>query len=211
MVASPYALRLWLPLAVAAVLLLSLGIRHNARHSMRFGRPETAAVAHSPAAPSASPTPADGNTESEMKSPGTTEPETAESGAVESVDWSRFAYVQYVTNSVYLCNSVMLFERLQQVGSRADRVMMYPSWMMGEGGRGRLDDRRLLLKARDEYNVRLVPIEVLARPGQDPTWAESFTKLLAFNQTQYARVLSLDSDANVLQNLDELFLLPPPQ
>lgn len=44
----------------------------------------------------------------------------------------------------------------------------------------------------------------------DPaTWADSFTKLLAFNQTQYERVLSLDSDSTVLQSMDELFLLPP--
>jgi alpha-N-acetylglucosamine transferase len=41
------------------------------------------------------------------------------------------------------------------------------------------------------------------------TWAESFTKLLAFNQTQYERVLSLDSDGMVLQPMDELFHLPP--
>ena len=41
------------------------------------------------------------------------------------------------------------------------------------------------------------------------TWSDSFTKLLAFNQTQYDRVLSLDSDATVLQPMDELFLLPP--
>lgn len=40
------------------------------------------------------------------------------------------------------------------------------------------------------------------------TWAESYTKLLAFNQTQYDRVLSLDSDSTVLQIMDELFLLP---
>ena len=40
------------------------------------------------------------------------------------------------------------------------------------------------------------------------TWAESFTKLLAFNQTQYNRVLHLDSDGTVLQNMDDLFLLP---
>lgn len=41
------------------------------------------------------------------------------------------------------------------------------------------------------------------------TWAESFTKLLAFNQTQYDRVLNVDSDATVLQTMDELFLMPP--
>lgn len=41
------------------------------------------------------------------------------------------------------------------------------------------------------------------------TWADSSTKLLAFNQTDYQRVLSLDSDATILQSMDELFLLPP--
>jgi alpha-N-acetylglucosamine transferase len=40
------------------------------------------------------------------------------------------------------------------------------------------------------------------------TWADSYTKLLAFNQTQYDRVLSLDSDSTVLQPMDELFLAP---
>jgi alpha-N-acetylglucosamine transferase len=43
----------------------------------------------------------------------------------------------------------------------------------------------------------------------DDTWADSYTKLLAFNQTQYDRVLALDSDSVVLQTMDELFLLPP--
>ncbi len=41
------------------------------------------------------------------------------------------------------------------------------------------------------------------------TWADSYTKLLAFNQTQYERVLNLDSDSTIQQTMDELFLLPP--
>ena len=45
--------------------------------------------------------------------------------------------------------------------------------------------------------------------GSPATWSDSYTKLLAFNQTQYARVLALDSDATLLQPMDELFLLPP--
>lgn len=40
------------------------------------------------------------------------------------------------------------------------------------------------------------------------TWQDSYTKLLAFNQTEYDRVLSLDSDSTVLQHMDELFLAP---
>ena len=80
------------------------------------------------------------------------------------VDWSRFAYVQYVTNSPYLCNSVMLFERLHTLGTKADKVMMYP--MQFTPGDSSLEGR-LLTKARDEYGVKLIPIEVQRRKAHD--------------------------------------------
>lgn len=41
------------------------------------------------------------------------------------------------------------------------------------------------------------------------TWANSYTKLLAFNQTQYERVIAIDSDTTLLKHMDELFYLPP--
>ncbi|RDW94098.1 uncharacterized protein DSM5745_01420 [Aspergillus mulundensis] len=126
----------------------------------------------------------------------------------DPVDWSRFAYTQYATNTAYLCNSVMLFETLHRLDSKPDRLMMYPdSFSVDAQGPSR--ESRLLRKARDEYGVKLVPIKVQSRVSGDVTWAESYTKLLAFNQTQYERVLSLDSDATILQSMDELFLLPP--
>jgi alpha-N-acetylglucosamine transferase len=56
----------------------------------------------------------------------------------------------------------------------------------------------LLRKARRDYEVKLIPIKIQHFDGEN-TWADSFTKLLAFNQTQYERVISLDSDANVLK------------
>ncbi|KAH6894659.1 nucleotide-diphospho-sugar transferase [Thelonectria olida] len=126
--------------------------------------------------------------------------------ATADVDWSRFAYTQYVTDSEYLCNSVMFFEALHRLSSRADRVMMYPSSMLESGEDSK--EARLLLKARDEFNVKLIPITIQHRNNADATWADSFTKLLAFNQTQYSRVLSIDSDSILLQDMDELFLLP---
>ncbi|OQE87966.1 hypothetical protein PENNAL_c0018G06032 [Penicillium nalgiovense] len=39
-------------------------------------------------------------------------------------------------------------------------------------------------------------------------WSKSYTKLLAFTLTEYDRVLHLDSDATILQTMDELFLGP---
>ncbi|MCJ1468494.1 N-acetylglucosaminyltransferase [Pseudocyphellaria aurata] len=117
----------------------------------------------------------------------------------EAVNWSRFAYVQYATNVDYLCNSVMLFEILHRLDSKADRLLMYPSdFYIEEDTSTQSFNGRLLKRARDKYNVKLKAIQ-----------AESFTKLLAFNQTQYDRVLHLDSDSTILQPMDELFLLPP--
>ncbi|KAE8152257.1 nucleotide-diphospho-sugar transferase [Aspergillus avenaceus] len=123
-----------------------------------------------------------------------------------SVNWSRSAYVQYVTNTAYLCNSVMIFEALHRFGSKADRLMMYPS---GFSLDGTSVESKLLRKAQGQYGVKLMPIQVQSKEDRDSTWAESYTKLLAFNQTQYDRVLSLDSDVTLLQPMDELFLLPP--
>lgn len=77
----------------------------------------------------------------------------------EAVDWSRFAYSQYVTTSAYLCNAVMVFEALHRLGSRAERILFYPedwdTWI--ENGNDR--DSQLLVLARDQYNVQLMPIK----------------------------------------------------
>jgi len=121
----------------------------------------------------------------------------AESGMARqsNINWSQYAYTQYVTDSTYLCNSLMIFESLYRLGSKAERLVMYPEeWSIESES----SDAGLLRKARDEYNVKLQPVQIQRLEG-DITWGESFTKLLAFNQTQYRRVISLDSDGNVLQ------------
>ncbi|KAF2005410.1 glycosyltransferase family 8 protein [Amniculicola lignicola CBS 123094] len=130
---------------------------------------------------------------------------------VGDVQWSDFAYVQYVTNPIYLCNSLMILEALNRVGSKADRLMMYPQeWELPKGDGSEVPyESKLLAQAKDVYKTKLVPIKVMTFTNSDPTWQDSYTKLLAFNQTQYKRVISLDSDATVLQSMDELFLLPP--
>ncbi|KAK2625081.1 hypothetical protein QTJ16_005450 [Diplocarpon rosae] len=102
----------------------------------------------------------------------------------------------------------MLFETLHRLGSKADRLMMYPASMHPDPA-SPSKESQLLLKAQQQFNAKLMPIEIQHRSEGDPTWADSYTKLLAFNQTQYERVLSLDSDSTVLQHMDELFFLPP--
>lgn len=140
----------------------------------------------------------------------------------DDIDWSKYAYAQYATTTEYLCNSVMIFEALDRLGSKASRVLMYPSTIDIDSINV---DSQLLLKARDDYNVKLVQVELQHRKDayckwklvlgvssdrltSKDEWADSYTKLLAFNQTQYKRLIMLDSDSTVLKHMDELFFLP---
>lgn len=105
-------------------------------------------------------------------------PETispSESQSTDSIDWSQYAYVQYATNLAYLCNSIMLFEILHRLGTKADLLLMYPSNFHleentdhGDGEKSEESvQSRLLRKAADEYHVRLQPVKVQRIRGDD--------------------------------------------
>jgi len=38
-----------------------------------------------------------------------------------SIDWSKLYYVQYVTSPEYLCNALMVWSEIEDIGSRAQR------------------------------------------------------------------------------------------
>ncbi|OTA38014.1 hypothetical protein BTJ68_02156 [Hortaea werneckii EXF-2000] len=106
----------------------------------------------------------------------------------------------------HLCNPVMLLESLHRTGAKADRLLLYSNqWGVDDES----PEASLLRKARDQYDVKLQPIEIWQLDSvADFTWAAGVTKWLSFNQTQYKRVLSPDSDGTVLRSMDELFLMP---
>lgn len=77
----------------------------------------------------------------------------------DSINWSRFAYSQYATSSAYLCSAVMAFETLHRLGSRADRILFYLDDWDTEVDSSTDRDSQLLVLARDEYNVQLMPVK----------------------------------------------------
>lgn len=79
----------------------------------------------------------------------------------DPIDWTQYAYIQYVTNSDYLCNSVMIFETLHRLGSKAERLMLVPA-VFGSQESWILD---LMLKARDKYDVRLKLMDIQIKGG----------------------------------------------
>ena len=76
-----------------------------------------------------------------------------------AADWSRFAYLQYTMSTVYLCNSLMLFSTLHRLGSKAERLLLYPSYFTASDSGKRPHDinQRLLRKAKESYGVKLQP------------------------------------------------------
>lgn len=226
-------------------------------------------------------------------------PDTHEPVPPSSVDWSHYAYAQYVTNALYLCNSVMLFEGLHRHGCQADKLLLYPARWDDEAfvkhGQDQLAAKRMKLSSEKEeagvkeaeekvgveqeekekekehkeetehkgepehkeetehknklehkeetevknekekrarfegsyddlkiaghvlemldlvsskYNVKLKPVEVIHVESEQETWAESFSKFLIFNQTEYKRVQFMDSDGTVTKNMDKWFFAP---
>lgn len=112
------------------------------------------------------------------------------------IDWSKQAYATYATSGDYLCNALMLFARLVELKTKARKVLIHPNdWIIEDDSA----IARMLRKARDDYGAALHPINVLRSNDQEPTWADSYTKLLVFNVTQYEKVLYIDNDGMVLQ------------
>lgn len=105
----------------------------------------------------------------------------------------------------------MLFEALARLGSKADRILFYPSSWDTDIASPRDRDSQLLVKARDWYSVKLRPSQLPQKrddDGLDGTYNASFAKFLPWGETQYERILQLDSDVTLLRHVDEVFLAP---
>jgi hypothetical protein len=144
------------------------------------------------------------------------------------VNWNEFAYVLHATSSGQACGSLMLAESLHRLGAKPETVVLYAADLGGgdkfpssssSSSSSSSPPADLLRRATELYGARLEPVQVLSsstkesegepnKGGNTTTWPLSLTKLLAFNQTRYKRVPSLDSDATLLKPIDDLFLLP---
>jgi hypothetical protein len=98
------------------------------------------------------------------------------------VNWSQFAYSLYATDSTTLCHALLVFDALARLGSKADRVLFFPEQWDTVVSSSKDRDSQLLVLARDTYNVKLHPIQLLSaqsrtkgtsdrRPGC--TWPDS--------------------------------------
>ncbi|KAH8595601.1 hypothetical protein B0O99DRAFT_652061 [Bisporella sp. PMI_857] len=128
------------------------------------------------------------------------------------IDWNGLQYVQFVTTPESLCDSLMIWSKIEEIGSRGQRKMYYPSeWDIEAKGKDDPNHVSIFLRqAVKLYYVNAIPLEALNEITLAKSiWGGPYTNLLAFNLTQYSRVLVIDPASVVQKNLDLLFLIPP--
>lgn len=86
-------------------------------------------------------------------------------------------------------------------------------------GRAKDQTMALLRSAQDKYGINLIPVKPMSiskknmnrdelerdRRKRPDTWKHSFTKMLAFNQVDFDRIIMIDADAYMMDSLDYLF------
>jgi hypothetical protein len=106
-----------------------------------------------------------------------------------AVDWHQFTYSLYATDAHSLCNALLVFDSLKRLGSRADRVLLYPKQWDTFVASNTDRTSQLLTIARDQYKVNLLPIGLLGQDGatvpitgleSEADWDASITKVSDF-------------------------------
>ncbi|GAV50325.1 hypothetical protein ZYGR_0U01810 [Zygosaccharomyces rouxii] len=128
----------------------------------------------------------------------------------ETIDWSKFAYVNYATDIDYLCSTFIMFQNLKRYGTKAKLHLMVSNQMLSPDNEFSQSANMLLQRIRnlDPEQVVVKPVESTYKPNDQSEWKDSLTKLQVFNQTEYDRVIYLDSDAELKDSMDELFFIP---
>ncbi|KAL7272778.1 hypothetical protein RUND412_004400 [Rhizina undulata] len=125
----------------------------------------------------------------------------SEAVSVRVVDSSK-VWTSLITNTKYLAGLLTLDYSLKRAGSKYPLVALYTDTFPAEGHAAL--DARGIPKKRIEYLLPAAHKDY----GEDVRFYDCWSKLQPFSLYEYERVVQLDSDMVVLQNMDELMDIP---
>lgn len=107
-------------------------------------------------------------------------------------------WTSLITNTAYLTGLLTLDYSLKKHGTKYPLIALYTDTFPPEGHKA--------LEARDipKRRVKYLLPSVSKDFSNDPRFYDCWSKLTPFSLTEYDRVVQLDSDMVVLQNMDEL-------
>lgn len=130
----------------------------------------------------------------------------------QAIDWEKLAYVNYVTDVEYLCNSLLMFDALKnKYHTKAKLVVMVGEKVLKETEDEKHTHIQQLIhriRAIDPNQVVIKTVPDITKSSDGTPWKESFTKLNVFNLVEFDRIIYMDNDAMLQGHMDELFFLP---
>ncbi|ETN43317.1 uncharacterized protein HMPREF1541_02476 [Cyphellophora europaea CBS 101466] len=120
---------------------------------------------------------------------------------------SKKVWTTLITNTQYLSGLLTLEYSLRKYDTKYPLIALYTDSFPAEGHEAL--KRRGIIAREIPYLLPSVPKEY----AQDPRFYDCWSKLAPYSLTEYDRVVQLDSDMLVLQNMDELMglELDPPE
>lgn len=115
------------------------------------------------------------------------------------------AYVFYATTSDYACGAFVAIASLQESGTPADGNIDFVLLTFGEAS-----NDFLVKEQAAKMNVKIKKVKHMkAFRGSNPYYLNVMVKLRVFELYEYDRVIFLESDMMIKENLDHLFALLP--
>lgn len=120
---------------------------------------------------------------------------------------NKFAYITYLGTDDYLPGTLALIQSLQSVKSKYP-IYVFCSSNLSNTTISLLKDKSAnILKSHQKFKI---PTKVVENNNKKvfSRWNRTFEKLQIFGLEQFDKVVMLDSDMLIKQNIDELFTKP---
>jgi len=114
-------------------------------------------------------------------------------------------YISYVCSDNFVPGIIALYNSLRASGCREDFLVLVTEDVSNESREVLLSKKLNIIDAEKIYYQGRHKDQILDRYGKkDESW-KMFTKLNIWKQTNYDKLIYLDADVIVLDNIDELF------
>ncbi len=113
----------------------------------------------------------------------------------------KISWISLLTNNEYLPGILVLNKSLEKVGTEIPLLLLLSS---------NISSRVRIILEKNNIKYKIITNDVNNPTNVNPAhrWYSTYSKLLAFNQTQFDKIIFLDADMLILRNIDDLFDMP---